>query len=1113
VLPITPTLLLAATNYQIRFKTSVAGTVTLYRNATAGNWSRQLRTTTAAAPGAGDKLIIAGEHTGSGTGNDFTVTMDSTASTIYGSAAFSQSITVNKRSTLSYGTAASTAYHLKLAGIIKVWQNGVFNIGTVVTPIPPTSTAKLEFSVVTNVDSGLEIGSGGTFTAQGPNLHTTTRALLNANLSAAGTVLTTDVSTGWKSGDQIAIASTTRALTEAESRTLSVDASGTTVTVSSGVTYAHSGTSPTQAEVINLTRSIKIFGTSASLCAYVLTSDTSIIDCDYVEFYYLGSATALKHGIELRNSTGSAEFHYCALHDYYNGLSAGVGFYQAVTSFNNVTIASCNFWATNYIAIYFTAASTASPLNVTIDDNWSLGGVTGTTYGIISLIPNMTTTNNRMSGCSNPFQFNSAAGGKLGTFSGNVCHSTTAGFSLTGVFDGTASNLVAWRTNGQALSFTNNTRLVLDGFTTFGNATGAITIQDNKDCVIKNIVSNSDAGFGQPYGVYIPGPNDGCVIYNSTFGATTGHTTADIVTTAIVNDIIFENCTFSSATEFSVSTWKLGGEYFSHNHQNIAGNIKRVAWEGNRTRDTAIYNTASPSSRLAPAQTTVKLRSAYWKAAVLSGNTITPIVYVRKSTAGDGTAYNGNQPRLLVKANPVAGIASDTVLATMTVAAGTWEALTGTTAAVTENTVLEFFVDCDGTQGWVNVDDVQLTNADSSGMDIWFAGSSWVTGAGPIANFTDVPVDKVELGYAYKYNSSSNNRTGTRRQPALGEVKIGTLYGPSDTLTGTYDGSDRWTDPSDANVRLGVAYKANSVTNNKTGRITVPVAADVKHGVAFETDAGTTGTYRGYDLWSDPSDANVRLGTGYLADGVSKTGRVRVPTAVQVQAGVVFDTDDTVTGTYGESTPPTFAGISGLTANPDGSLSASWSAASDTTPPIVYKVYIQANTATGLFSTTPFATYATNLKMFTLPSGANLVSGTTYYVGVRATDAFNNSETNSVSMSATSTGVEEGVLIYDAHAAFSISNANELQISMWLTANGQPVLSSLGAASYTVYDKDDIAVGGMTESGIAANGNGVFVSTPISANPLDSFSHYRVEVTIVHQSQPYIASRGLTIFE
>lgn len=52
--------------------------------------------------------------------------------------------------------------------------------------------------------------------------------------------------------------------------------------------------------------------------------------------------------------------------------------------------------------------------------------------------------------------------------------------------------------------------------------------------------------------------------------------------------------------------------------------------------------------------------------------------------------------------------------------------------------------------------------------------------------------------------------------PTLANTKTGVA---GDGGTGTYDGSDRWSDPADENVRAGVSYKANSTTNNRTGTL------------------------------------------------------------------------------------------------------------------------------------------------------------------------------------------------------------------------------------------------------------------------------------------------------
>ncbi|MCA1841466.1 MAG: hypothetical protein LC723_14275, partial [Actinobacteria bacterium] len=86
-----PVLLLAATLYAVRATTSVGGQVDLFRNSTAANWSRMLRTTTTGvAPTTGDRMFICGEWTAAATKTDRAVVMDSTAATDYGDATTAQ---------------------------------------------------------------------------------------------------------------------------------------------------------------------------------------------------------------------------------------------------------------------------------------------------------------------------------------------------------------------------------------------------------------------------------------------------------------------------------------------------------------------------------------------------------------------------------------------------------------------------------------------------------------------------------------------------------------------------------------------------------------------------------------------------------------------------------------------------------------------------------------------------------------------------------------------------------------------------------------------------------------------------------------------------------------
>jgi len=213
-------------------------------------------------------------------------------------------------------------------------------------------------------------------------------------------------------------------------------------------------------------------------------------------------------------------------------------------------------------------------------------------------------------------------------------------------------------------------------------------------------------------------------------------------------------------------------------------------------------------------------------------------------------------------------------------------------------------------------------------------------------------------------------------------------------------------------------------------------------------------------------------------------------------------------------TPPVFAGITGLVANADGSLTASWAAATDSNPPINYEVYIQAGTATGLFSSGNLVTSVRTLNatIFTLANGAPLQYGVTYFVGVRARDALNNVENNLVSLSEQSLGVANRASIYKVHSVFSIGADNTLAGSFWLTADDNFVDFDLTSASYTLYDKDGNTIG-ITESGITPDVDGFFRITPVSAIAIQDLTHYIAVINIVHNAQTFEAAKGITLGE
>lgn len=204
------------------------------------------------------------------------------------------------------------------------------------------------------------------------------------------------------------------------------------------------------------------------------------------------------------------------------------------------------------------------------------------------------------------------------------------------------------------------------------------------------------------------------------FGDTVAHTTADFSLGGMLtnNKIILNSCTFNSTTEIdsAIPTTYLDDRAYVSviRKDNTDGANTLYINQGVVTPDTAIYRTASPSIKISPTSATITATTKLFPftVPVSNGQTVTPSVYVRESVVGDGTDYNGNRIRLYVAQNINLGIASDTLLDTATASSeGAWEQLTGTTSAVTDDGVLEFYLTCDGTTGWINYDDITATTA------------------------------------------------------------------------------------------------------------------------------------------------------------------------------------------------------------------------------------------------------------------------------------------------------------------------------------------------------------------------------------------------------------------
>jgi hypothetical protein len=793
--------LLAGKSYKLRITASSANNAAFYRStANSTAWDVMLRTTTTGTPAANDRLVIGGNWTAAATHSAVNVTMDETATTSYGLTSYSTSIWVGSKGTLAYGTSASTNYYLKFKGTMRVGGDGTCTIGTSATPTPSTSSAVLEMASVAKTDTGVVVSSSGTWNTGGNPL-TYDRALVNASAGGicststvtvtrlsgpvftgltgtiyingtaytissvtnantlvltgsagtltqvgwvpATTTLTTDVTTGWKSGDEIAMCSETRSAVQHEKKSLSVDASGTTITFATSIQYPKSATAPQEAELMNLTRNVKIRGMSTSLTGYLFFRDGAIVDRSWDETYYLGSSTTGKYGVEVGPATGFSGTYsedHCSNHDYISasGITEGSAFRASGGTLQNCTITDSNYWNAGYVQFFSAAANYAncSFTGIMIGANLSNQSYGFYTANAINAVITDITTFGNTTGFYISTTSATAGANVVGTLD-NIKSKNGGGISLTNI-TGSVGDLYSYRGTGHGLTMTTCRNLIIDSMTGTGHASSSLAVNDNMRCVLKSFSSNSDT-INQPYGMYIVGPNIDTIICGDGggIGTVTANGTSDIVFTGGANcTIIFHNMQFGSTTEVSlVNSWLHGAAYSNMNYDGTTGDHREIRWEGTLQNDTTVYYGVSGQSlRMTPTRANYKLESSTFFVPVESGDTATFQVQVRKSSVGDtGTAYTGAQPRLMIRANPSAGITSDTVIATYSAGTGSWNTLSGSSPTVSQNCILEFYVDCggDGTNvpvGSVFVDEVACGVPNPSSLDFFRNGVPYADG-------------------------------------------------------------------------------------------------------------------------------------------------------------------------------------------------------------------------------------------------------------------------------------------------------------------------------------------------------------------------------------------------
>ena len=709
-------------DYRVGVRSDTAGNVRVYRDATAGNWGRIISTTDTAAPAAGDTMLIVGELTGAGVSANCTVTMDNTATTDFGNGTATATlpsmtnpqnfngIQIGDFGNLIWGTTAATNYYLKLSGNLIVWDGGTYNMGTAATPCPRDSTMYLQFDCVSDGDFGFISYERGTVVTYGQSRSSgknVTFCKLNANAVSGATSLTVDTDTGWLDNDEIAVAPTGRTRTEISVATLNGNAGASTLTVDGGggagggLLNSHDGYDIYKAEVVLLTRNVRISGASATVMSYFY-SFGSLVNCNWTDFLWLGYNAASKEGLNLAANFNPANFtadftiDYCCIRD---GKMHGV--FQSNSPFGiTANIRNSIFYGRSVSSAGSAVRIAASSGGPNISNNvFMFGG--SSTYSLFTQSGSF--SNNIISAST----FGWLCNNQIVSISNSVVHSVNTNAIVLNTTVGSSSytftNNSIWRINGTGITlggssyiFSSNNFLIADTSAPAVTISGTYLVPSFSNL---NITFTSGFAWNQNTAILVSGYN---VINIQDSVLTYRLNSIQIGTTCIIKT---SNTLFGSPTEVANTDLLLVnpayGYVTSARHDQTDG-AHRTWFNNHRIdRDNSVFRTAAPSERLTGTRTIdiTNNKSSSRLVAVDSGTSVTVSVYV---TGGSSPA------RLILKKNPSLGIPNDITLATYS--GSGWQQLSGTSPVVSDNGVLEFCIEVQlGSGATCNIDDWSIS--------------------------------------------------------------------------------------------------------------------------------------------------------------------------------------------------------------------------------------------------------------------------------------------------------------------------------------------------------------------------------------------------------------------
>lgn len=652
-----------------------------------GNWSAGASWTGASVPGVGDNATIQ---------NGDTITIDQNVTT--GADTSTAAIDVASGGKLEVLNTVAADYTLTCKGDLKISSGGTIEFGTVANPIPIAR----KFTIKLNYSGALSAGkygflNYGTMTIQGASK--TSHTLLTSDLSATGTVWTVGDTTGWEAGDIVAIASTTRTYSQHEQEVIQTVDSGTQITCVAGVTHAHSGTSPTQAEVINLTRNIKVTAYNAAYNGYVYIAAGSTTNCNNTEFSELGLNSTNKHGLEIRaTGANNCNIGYCSIYNCYE-LYLYYSTYTAIdycSLYNNqrIYMFQSNYcYLTHSIGIYFKASPYTNRCYYLTVENSTFVSVNG--YGFHFYLSSFTSLADI---------FTHSNGG-YGLYLQNIY----ARVDL--------ANLSLWRNNSGGLYLENSFCNINTG-SLFGNDYSNIYIVKCPSCTFTDIELDGD-GYTD-YGLEIDDNYGVITLVDSSLGDTGVHQSADIVCYSNTYfNCILKNTKLATTPEIEdIHLTTIGSYIQSEDHDKVQYADKAWYRNGIVVRDGTTKKYGSYATRFDYQYNNAEWLEYETYIPVKDGEQIAASAWLRKNAS----YTNANRPKITISGQ---GIAEDSTQ--MSDVTDTWERVTvtgtPTRTGLAKLTISTYLVNA-GASAWV---DFQKTDI-LSGVLNTIEGDFWANG-------------------------------------------------------------------------------------------------------------------------------------------------------------------------------------------------------------------------------------------------------------------------------------------------------------------------------------------------------------------------------------------------